>query len=335
MLEGIRLEQFRCFEHLEISDFSRVNLIVGKSNSGKSCLLDAIEILSQPNMQSLLDGIRRRVPLERQGRLPWDDFLTVFRRSDDRALLAARISEVNGSRSFRLTAEALPNGILAGRSPLRVRVRNHDDQEWLLGEREGFVAHAEASLPLGDRESFYLGWESLSMQSSAQKWDQLVTRELESQVIKWLQIVMPELSKVQFTKAAYEGKPQGVFLFQGPGAPQPLMNQGDGLKRLLSLAIGLTGLEKQVALIDELELGFHYSALTDAWRMLLHIARSGDLQLFVTTHSLDCLRALHAVIDQKDQDDLRLFRLRDGGRQVVAYSGKELLEAVTHEVEVR
>lgn len=44
-LENIKIENFKCFENLEINDFKRVNVFGGKNNVGKTALLEAIELL--------------------------------------------------------------------------------------------------------------------------------------------------------------------------------------------------------------------------------------------------------------------------------------------------
>ena len=42
MLDSLHIKNFRCFEDLTIPSLGRVNLIVGKNNSGKSTLLEAV-----------------------------------------------------------------------------------------------------------------------------------------------------------------------------------------------------------------------------------------------------------------------------------------------------
>jgi AAA15 family ATPase/GTPase len=42
MIQNISIENFRCFDKTEIKGFSRMNLITGKNNSGKTCLLEAL-----------------------------------------------------------------------------------------------------------------------------------------------------------------------------------------------------------------------------------------------------------------------------------------------------
>ncbi len=47
MLDSLHIKNFRCFEDLTIPSLGRVNLIVGKNNSGKSTLLEAIAVFAQ------------------------------------------------------------------------------------------------------------------------------------------------------------------------------------------------------------------------------------------------------------------------------------------------
>ena len=47
MINTIRIQNFRCFENFQSSGFERVNLIGGKNNSGKTCLLEALACLAE------------------------------------------------------------------------------------------------------------------------------------------------------------------------------------------------------------------------------------------------------------------------------------------------
>lgn len=42
MLDSLHIKNFRCFEDLTIEPLGRINLIVGKNNTGKSTLLEAM-----------------------------------------------------------------------------------------------------------------------------------------------------------------------------------------------------------------------------------------------------------------------------------------------------
>src|SRR5690349_3410729 len=44
ILNSLEIRRFRAFKHLSIEKLGRVNLIVGKNNVGKSCLLEALQL---------------------------------------------------------------------------------------------------------------------------------------------------------------------------------------------------------------------------------------------------------------------------------------------------
>src|SRR5271157_2101287 len=54
MLDSFLVRNFRLFENLTIKHLSQVNLFVGKNNSGKSCLLEALQVYASNASLSLL-----------------------------------------------------------------------------------------------------------------------------------------------------------------------------------------------------------------------------------------------------------------------------------------
>lgn len=57
MLTNLRIKNFRMLEDLEIPKLGRVNLIVGKNNSGKSTILEALRIYAGKAHPALLREI--------------------------------------------------------------------------------------------------------------------------------------------------------------------------------------------------------------------------------------------------------------------------------------
>lgn len=57
MLENLKIKNFRMFDSLEIERLGQVNLIVGKNNSGKSSVLEALRILARRGNAGLLNEI--------------------------------------------------------------------------------------------------------------------------------------------------------------------------------------------------------------------------------------------------------------------------------------
>ncbi|MCG9885080.1 MAG: AAA family ATPase [Cyanobacteria bacterium] len=87
----------------------------------------------------------------------------------------------------------------------------------------------------------------------------------------------------------------------------PISTFGDGVRRLLHIALNLASVKGGVLLIDELESAIHTEALQDSFSWLVKWCKSMNVQLFATTHSLEAVDALLEATE--DQSDLVLYRL--------------------------
>ncbi|CCH99672.1 conserved hypothetical protein [Microcystis aeruginosa PCC 9717] len=61
MLQSLKIEGFRGFQNFEMANLGRINLLVGKNNSGKTSILEAIQFLyAQNNIDIFLETISYR-----------------------------------------------------------------------------------------------------------------------------------------------------------------------------------------------------------------------------------------------------------------------------------
>ena len=81
-----------------------------------------------------------------------------------------------------------------------------------------------------------------------------------------------------------------------------------------------------VLLLDEIDSGLHYSAMHALWDFILKAAEINQVQVFASTHSLDCLRGLAATCEESSAtaDSVRLYSFSNIGKKVVAYSGRDV-----------
>ena len=88
-------------------------------------------------------------------------------------------------------------------------------------------------------------------------------------------------------------------------------------------------------MIDEFENGLHYSVQQKLWKVIFNLSASLNIQVFVTTHSRDAIRAFAAENTKNDGAFIRLERRKD---KVVAvtYDNNEDLDLVLEQnIEIR
>lgn len=110
----------------------------------------------------------------------------------------------------------------------------------------------------------------------------------------------------------------------------PLSALGDGVRRVLEIALSLSSVPAGVLLIDEIETAIHRDALTDVFKWLVEVGRRLNVQIFATTHSLEAIDSLlTAQLD--DPSQIVAYHLPDGGAgQIKRFEG-EILDSLRFE----
>jgi len=107
-----------------------------------------------------------------------------------------------------------------------------------------------------------------------------------------------------------------LWLQDQAGVNLPITSFGDGMRRVLKLALEISRASNSVLMIDEVETGIHVSMLQDVFQWIVDACDKRDIQLFVTTHSLEAIDAILAA-DRTQADDTICYhfeRSNDGGK---------------------
>ena len=91
-----------------------------------------------------------------------------------------------------------------------------------------------------------------------------------------------------------------------------------GLTKLFHIALAVASAPQGVLLIDEFENGLHWSVQEKLWIALARAARESNVQVFCTTHSLDCIESFAAAVRNAGPDGAAIYRLVRRGDDVVA-----------------
>lgn len=114
-------------------------------------------------------------------------------------------------------------------------------------------------------------------------------------------------------------------------------SMGDGIWRLLGIALTMVNAKGKVLLIDEIDTGFHYSVMVDFWKLIWKTACELDMQIFATTHSRDCWEALAEVIaiNEISADEIMVHRIEINKNESIPFTSRQLVIAANRDLEVR
>lgn len=364
MLRDLTIQNYRSFKDFRIENLARVNLIVGMNNSGKTSLLEAAYLLvNQNNPLSLYEVLYSRGEIVE--RL-------------DYSIESSRSPTVTtgyqvGNLFYRYDSEIVQNVSIQSAQDhflgLEIQLRDKTQEQNLMSSLipgtelllsyksenankpvvqsistidgtafEGkMLASPKAYSLTQNRPCHFLTGSILSFQQLSALWDNIVLTAEEDTIVAALNILEPNLERVSFL--SNHSFANGVLLkLRGRQIPVPLSIMGDGMRRVLGIAISAVTAENSVLLVDEIDTGLHYQTQTDLWHLILDIAQRLDVQVFATTHSWDCITAFQEALNQiEDRSVGKLWRLSRRGEEIraVEYTADELSRAVRQSIEVR
>ena len=134
----------------------------------------------------------------------------------------------------------------------------------------------------------------------------------------------------------HAGAPAIFATIKGTGRKIPLANVSAGINRMMAIMLTISSARRPVVLVDEIETGIFHTHLPAMWHTLLALLDEYDGQLFVSTHSQECLSALVAVAPDRTRDIVLLRTERGADTATVKpFSGKTLIAGLEYGEEVR
>jgi AAA15 family ATPase/GTPase len=170
-------------------------------------------------------------------------------------------------------------------------------------------------------------------------WNGVTLKLKDSNVVEALKIIEPKIKRLLplLNQAPLANTPILIEL-DGLDKPVPLGSMGDGLKHLLTLSMNLINSSDGYLLVDEIDAGLHYSVMENMWRLVIETARQNNIQVFATTHSLDCIHALAWVSEQlpnREKQNISLHQLGRNDPSSVKFTADELRIAAEQHMELR
>ena len=356
MLQSLKIENFRCFPSFELQNLGRINLLVGTNNSGKTSILEAIQLLcSRANL-----GILREVMMNR------GEYLLNEERKESYELVLRHLfyghetkigsqfsicgTNDGESECLAISIEETPQRNLF--EDLREFVLRID---WLGKEKESATLplSANTDLPINYLRRFhrelknpevrtqFVTSASLTTKTMIDLFDRVVLQPEEELITKALQTIEPtieRLASVGSERYRLSGSRSGfVVRLADSNQRIPIGSMGDGIWRMLGLTLAIVNAKDGVLLVDEIDTGLHFSAMSDMWKLIWETSKKLNVQVFATTHNSDCWTSLAAIAssESKGEDSITIQRIERGKSGSVVFNERQIVIAADRGIEVR
>jgi predicted ATPase len=375
VLRSLSTQKFRGLGEFTMDGLGRVNLLVGSNNCGKTSVLEAMHLLLSTgdpwSLWTMLDRRGEDIQTSRGQRAREMDVSHLFEGHEIDLGSTFSVTGRNDGESLSLTAKIvqMPGDIkvspegqlpLAGVEPpdsmpvrpgsLALTLHWSNDKLTLLPltQAGGF---APDRLPprlrrsTRDREDVrpveLITTGALSEDDTVSALEEVVLTENEDLLIRALQSIdggIERIAPVGRRRYVDPGGRGGVAVkLSGVKTRIPLGSMGDGMWRMLGIALSVVRAKGGVLLIDEIDTGLHYTVMEEMWRLVHDAARQLNVQVFAATHSRDCYQSLAAIVraETGPRPEVTIQRIERGNPHAIAFTDDEITVAAEIGAEVR
>ncbi|TAE59927.1 MAG: DUF2813 domain-containing protein [Nostocales cyanobacterium] len=376
MFTSIKIENFRGFKSFELQQLGRINLLVGENNSGKTSILEAVQLLcSRTNLEPLAEIMINR------GEYFWSDHNKTDRQIDIRHLFYGH--EIENNSQFSISGINDNN-----QENLDVLIHNPRSHNTISRYEETDIYEEDASFnklnkliisvkcKIGQQAFVTLrgisrdsgiSKESLRWSRNSNK-EEILSKKLKTQFVKSSSlrteemielfdnlVLTPEEKIVELALNKIDSKIQriapissqnlkysldsrgGFLVLLSDGKRVPIGSMGDGIWRILGLALAIVSVKNGYLFVDEIDTGLHFTAMSDMWKMIWDTAKKLNVQVFATTHNSDCWKSLAEIAKQENvtDDGIRIHRIEKDKSKSIVFNESQMVIAAERELEVR
>jgi len=355
MLKSLKIENFRCFPSFEMGQLGRINLIVGTNNSGKTSILEALQLLLNTPftfdfeiLEEIITGRSEYVISdENQDRnlvvrhlfynhyIDIDSKFTVSGKSFDDKHLELIVSIKN--KKIDIDQESLCLCVKRLISSMAVETPFKLSSEGMLSLK--ILRSAINNLNHSKSNIQFVNSSSLTTEKALDLFEDTILTPEEDLVIQALQIIEPQIKRIAplIGKNGYKGT-RGSFIVQTPENQRiPIGSMGDAMWRILGLALAIVNAKDGVLLVDEIDTGLHFTVMSDMWKMLWETAKRLNVQILATTHSDDCWQSLADIANAENpsEDGITIHRIEKGKPNSIVFTERQIAIAAERNIEVR
>ncbi|WP_121288476.1 ATP/GTP phosphatase [Helicobacter pylori] len=358
MIQSVRIKNFKNFKDTQIDGFTKLNIITGGNNVGKSNLLEALYCLvgksMHPcaNLTEIYDNIRKE-PLTTESKnlmfygLDTKEEIQIVITLDSNQTLDLQIKFIASENQKVIESQIIPTAEQTQMSSqLNFTLKKNNEE---IYNDHLNIAKVPNFPPIPNQ----LGYNRQFKNFDPNQLQKLLPFEsaviIPSDVVYRQAHMIQAVSKIcsnnqleeelnkhlnQFDNniqsISFNTNNQLKLKVKNIKEKVPLSVFGDGLKKYLHIVSAFMADNAKTIYIDEVENGLHFSRMKLLLRCVIDFIndnKDGNLQVFMTTHNQEFIEILDQVIREKDfAHQTKLFCLKQDDQYVIprTYYGENL-----------
>ena len=293
MLKKLKIINYKLFKDIEFDDFSRINIFTGDNNSGKSTVLEAIDIAFGyyvRDKDKIFRGLVNNVIVNIENELP-----KIFNNHNSdsvefKMLFDGNNFETKLVKGVNVTdftvSNSMKNAVFAPHARYSVTSKNSSYfSDIMVDQNSGNIVFQPLKMELPVVYHF----DCTRTYTHIILGDILKVASNKEVILEFLQLFDSRILDIALLD-------REIWLNIGEKDLIPVRYMGQGINNLMGLVCHLLLAKNSILLIDEIETGIYYKRFATMIKTLDEYATRFNVQLFITTHSKDFMNNLDAFV---------------------------------------
>jgi AAA15 family ATPase/GTPase len=308
------LKNFKIFNEIRLQNLGQINIFLGDNNSGKTSLLHGL--LFSDDVQFLLFNLfnslawKYNIAYDKESieQLRKSNYLESFTsRKSVNKNISFTYKEINSTKEKEISIQILRKTDLnpyEGKNLSQNTISidqllvEHVVKYTVSGEQPIFAPMDYTLIKSPQRPDIlpYIPSNliySQGMITNYSEIDKLTSNR--NTFMNNLRFMIPDIEDIRINRDDTRNSQINIYQ-KGMEFPIPLSLMGDGAIRTFRVLMKIQESKGKRLMIDEIDNGLHYSRQKDFWISILNAARENNVQLFITTHNVECLKNLVSAI---------------------------------------
>jgi AAA15 family ATPase/GTPase len=355
-IESLKVLNFKGLDSFEMKDIGQFNLISGDNNVGKSSIIEAL-ILHNNNLIEVIYGLLNFYDTRLNGQIIeekdsnvdfFSPFVNVHHNSKSIAIEVFVDSKIQLYEVFCKQTNELTSAEISLLKESYFDPNQSDKYlcfyinsklgevvslypgNWVTKIKTNYIPFVPSSLTYGKDIIAY--YSELVQKSVNEK----------KQFIKSWSAIVDDIENIEPATEGVKSRPSILVFQKGNDMPMPLSMFGEGTSKLFRILVEIIQCRNGKLMIDDIDTGIHYSRFQSYLKVIVEAAKRNKVQVFATTHSLECLKYFKEILEQEEMEehrkDLRYFKIQklsNGKIKSYSYGYDEFASAIDSENEIR
>lgn len=344
MIEELKINNFRSIKSLKIDNFKNINIFLGKANTGKTSILEAIYIILSMDSRAII-----RITNLRSIGLYNDIFDSLFYDYNTNVSIKFDIKVDNELVELEIKPNIVNSTISF--SEKNITDNNIETINNIYNLNFNYLKNGKnytpnISIEKNNNEMKFL----FNISVSAFFYRVELIADYSSSLYKNLKIIFENNAKKEELKKYYQQfdnrikdirfiENKIVVEIEGLHNAINIKAVGKGFQTYITIIASIVVGNKYI-LIDEIENGIHFETMKILLKNIIDLSKEYNLQFFITTHSKEFIQTLNDIIekDYSRSNIISVFNLycnKENNIDVIDYSQENFNNLIRNDNEIR